>query len=56
MSVSQIPGSPEEDVTSALTDPDAEGLPEPLVDVDRLISGGPSASRPPSRRSSAGNG
>lgn len=41
VTVSQIPGSPEEDVTSALTDPDAEDLPEPLVDVDRLISGGP---------------
>ncbi|WP_017617905.1 DUF3179 domain-containing (seleno)protein [Nocardiopsis gilva] len=32
---------PFEDVLSAIDDPTAEGLPEPLIDVDRLISGGP---------------
>ncbi|WP_236567859.1 MULTISPECIES: DUF3179 domain-containing protein [unclassified Nocardiopsis] len=32
---------PLEDVVSALDDPGAEELPEPLVDVDRLVDGGP---------------
>ena len=41
-SSSAAPGSgPVEDVVSALEDPAAPGLPEPLVDVDRLVSGGP---------------
>ncbi|WP_306371429.1 DUF3179 domain-containing protein [Nocardiopsis sp. CC223A] len=36
------PGSgPVENVPSALEDPAAPGLPDPLVDVDRLVSGGP---------------
>ncbi len=39
--VAQIPGSPEENVTSALGNPAAKGLPTPLVDVRRLVSGGP---------------
>lgn len=39
--VDQIAGSAAEDVTSALDDPDADDLPDPLIDVDRLISGGP---------------
>lgn len=41
LSVTQVPASPEEDVTSALDDPSAEGLPAPLVDETRLVSGGP---------------
>jgi hypothetical protein len=41
VSVTQAEASPEEDVISAVDDPGAEGLPEPLVDVDRLVSGGP---------------
>ncbi|WP_344164250.1 DUF3179 domain-containing protein [Nocardiopsis rhodophaea] len=32
---------PFEDVPSAIDDPAADTLPEPLIDVDRLISGGP---------------
>lgn len=39
--VAQIPGSAEEDVPSALDDPKSSDLPDPLVDVSRLISGGP---------------
>ncbi len=39
--VAQIPGSPEENVPSALANPAAQGLPRPLVDVRRLVSGGP---------------
>ena len=39
--VEQVPGSPAEDVPSALDDPADARLPTPLVDVDRLISGGP---------------
>jgi hypothetical protein len=39
--VDQIAGSAEEDVPSALDDPGSEDLPDPLVDVSRLISGGP---------------
>ena len=39
--VDQIAGSAEEDVVSALDDPAADDLPDPLIDVDRLISGGP---------------
>jgi hypothetical protein len=34
---------PLEDVTSALDDPASPDLPDPLVDVDRLVSGGPPA-------------
>ncbi len=41
VTVTQLPASPEEDVESGIENPDADGLPEPLVDVDRLISGGP---------------
>jgi Protein of unknown function (DUF3179) len=37
----QAPTSPRESVPAALEDPDASGLPAPLVDADRLISGGP---------------
>jgi Protein of unknown function (DUF3179) len=37
----QVPVSPKEDVPAALTDPNADGLPAPLVDTDRLLSGGP---------------
>jgi Protein of unknown function (DUF3179) len=37
----QVPTSSRESVPSALEDPDDRGLPAPLVDVDRLISGGP---------------
>ena len=32
---------PREDVPSALVDPAADGLPEPLVNVSRILSGGP---------------
>lgn len=39
--VDQIPGSPAENVMSALTNPAAKNLPKPLVDVRRLVSGGP---------------
>lgn len=40
--VEQIPaGAREDDLPSALADPDAEVLPEPLVDTSELISGGP---------------
>jgi Protein of unknown function (DUF3179) len=37
----QVPVSPREDVPAALTDPNADGLPAPLVDTGRLLSGGP---------------
>ncbi|HEY8111955.1 MAG TPA: DUF3179 domain-containing protein [Actinomycetes bacterium] len=37
----QAPPSPREDVPAALTDPNADGLPAPLVDTHRLLSGGP---------------
>ncbi|MQA85755.1 MAG: DUF3179 domain-containing protein [Streptosporangiales bacterium] len=37
----QATASPREKVPSALDDPRAPGLPRPLVNVDRLISGGP---------------
>lgn len=37
----QARNSPSEEVPSALDDPTADGLPGPLVDVDRLIPGGP---------------
>jgi hypothetical protein len=39
--VEQIPSDPAEVEISALTDPEAEGLPDPLVDVDLIRSGGP---------------
>jgi hypothetical protein len=37
----QAPVSPKEDGPAALDDPNADGLPAPLVDTDRLLSGGP---------------
>jgi Protein of unknown function (DUF3179) len=37
----QVQTSPRESVPSALEDPNTRGLPAPLVDADRLISGGP---------------
>ncbi|MEV2278096.1 DUF3179 domain-containing protein [Nocardiopsis sp. NPDC049922] len=41
-SVSPSPGlGPYEDVPSAVTDPDDPELPDPLVDTDRLVTGGP---------------
>jgi len=39
--VRQVPDSPREDVPSALDHPDDERLPDPLVDVSRLVNGGP---------------
>ena len=38
---SRVERSPVEDVPSALDDPTADGLPEPVIDVDRIRSGGP---------------
>lgn len=37
----QAPPSPREEVPSALEDPDAGDLPQPLIDTGRLLSGGP---------------
>ncbi|MEJ7800284.1 MAG: DUF3179 domain-containing protein [Ilumatobacter sp.] len=37
----QVKAGPREDLPSALVDPDADGLPEPIVDTDEIISGGP---------------
>ncbi|MGH9137831.1 MAG: DUF3179 domain-containing protein [Acidimicrobiales bacterium] len=39
--VEQIPGGPAEDVPSALDDPSDSAFPEPRIDLDDLISGGP---------------
>jgi len=39
--VPQTEPSPREHVTSALDNPDANGLPKPLVDPNKIISGGP---------------
>jgi hypothetical protein len=36
-----LPESPREDVPSALDNPIGEGLPQPLVETDRIVSGGP---------------
>jgi hypothetical protein len=36
-----LPDSPREDVSSALDNPIGEGLPQPLVETDRIVSGGP---------------
>jgi hypothetical protein len=40
-SAASVTGGPREDVPSALTDIGNPELPEPLVDTDRIISGGP---------------
>lgn len=39
--VEQVAASPAEDVPSALADPRDDSFPEPLVDPDELLSGGP---------------
>lgn len=39
--VEQVASTGEETVPSALVDPSAAGLPEPLVDMRRVVSGGP---------------
>jgi Protein of unknown function (DUF3179) len=39
--VDQVAASPAEDVPSALDDPNDESFPDPLVDSDDLLSGGP---------------
>lgn len=41
LTVVQIPGGDREPTISALEDPSADGLPEPLIDLDELRSGGP---------------
>ncbi|MGH9027376.1 MAG: DUF3179 domain-containing (seleno)protein, partial [Acidimicrobiia bacterium] len=40
-SVEQVPSTPPEDTPSALEDPIAAGLPEPLVDPTDIRPGGP---------------
>jgi len=37
----QVKAGPHEDLPSALVDPDADGLPDPIVDTAEIISGGP---------------
>jgi len=39
--LAQAPESPRENGPSAIDDPQARGLPKPLVDTERIISGGP---------------
>jgi hypothetical protein len=39
--VEQVPSTATEPVPSALDDPKAEGLPQPTIDVERFVSGGP---------------
>jgi hypothetical protein len=39
--LARTPAGPREDVPSALRDPDAAGLPAPLVDLAELVDGGP---------------
>lgn len=39
--IDQVASTPREDVPSALRSPEADGLPEPLVDTSRIRSGGP---------------
>lgn len=39
--VDQIPSTAKESVPSALDDPSADALPQPLVDMRRVVSGGP---------------
>ncbi|MGQ0826528.1 MAG: DUF3179 domain-containing (seleno)protein [Actinomycetota bacterium] len=41
VTVAQAAADPREDGPSALDDPQADGLPTPLVDTDAIISGGP---------------
>ena len=39
--VEQVESTPAEDVPSALVDPGNDAFPEPLVPIDRIVSGGP---------------
>jgi hypothetical protein len=41
VSLEQVPPSPKEDVPSALTDPNAQGLPAAIVDTSQIVAGGP---------------
>jgi len=41
VTVAQVKPGPREDLPAALDDPDADGLPDPVVDTDEIISGGP---------------
>ena len=51
----QVASGAREDVPSALDDPDAEGLPPPSLDLERLVAGDrrPTASRPSTSRASS---